>query len=468
MIKVQIPTALRRFTNGAGVVEVEGSTVGEVLKNLAERYPEIGKNVLDAEGNPRNFVKVFLEEEDIAALEGLKTTVSEGQTVLLIPSIAGGGTALTPEELKRYSRHIILPEVGKEGQEKLKSASVLIIGAGGLGSPLALYLAAAGIGRLGLVDFDVVDETNLQRQVLYVQEDVGRSKCERAAEKIRGVNPNVEVKTYEERLSSENAMEIGKDYDIIIDGTDNFPTRYLANDISVFLGKPNVYGSIFRFEGQASVFDPGRGGPCYRCLYPEPPPPGMVPSCAEGGVLGVLPGIIGVIQATEAIKILLGVGETLVGRLLLFDALSMRFRELRIRRNPECPVCGEHPTITSPIDYEQFCGIGAEEEEEIPTITVSELKERIEKGDAPVLVDVREPFEYEICNLGGKLIPLGEIPERFSELDPNQEIVVHCKMGGRSAKAVEFLLEHGYKHVKNLAGGINAWREEIDPDLPAY
>lgn len=376
---------------------------------------------------------------------------------------------LTPDELRRYSRHIILPEVGKEGQEKLKNASVLIIGAGGLGAPLSMYLVSAGVGRIGLADFDTVDESNLQRQVIYTTSDIGKSKCQASRDRLMGMNPNVVVDIHEGQFTSDTAMEIAKDYDIVIDGTDNFPTRYLCNDISVLLGKPNVYGSIFRFEGQASVFDPSQGGPCYRCLYPEPPPPGMVPSCAEGGVLGVLPGIIGMIQATEAIKIILGQGDTLVGRLLLFDALGMSFRELKLRRDPKCPICGDNPTIKEPIDYETFCGIfPADEENDVPTITVSQLKERIDKGDKPFILDVREPFEHEIANIDGTLIPLGDLQERLGELDANQEMIVHCKMGGRSAKAVELLQQHGFKYVKNLEGGINAWREEIDSDLPEY
>lgn len=376
--------------------------------------------------------------------------------------------SLSSSELMRYSRHLILPEVGREGQERLKDGSILIIGAGGLGSPLALYLAASGIGRIGLVDFDVVDESNLQRQVLYGVADVGRSKCDSAKARIQSMNPNVDVIIHEGQFVAATAMNIAKDYDIVVDGTDNFPTRYLANDVSVLLGKPNIYGSIFRFEGQASVFDPARGGPCYRCLYPSPPPPGMVPSCAEGGVLGILPGIIGVIQATEAIKIIIGQGETLLGRLLLFDALAMKFRELKLKRDPKCPLCGDHPTIKELIDYEQFCGISPEKKGEGATITVEELKSRLDAGDRPFILDVREEFEYEICNIGGKLIPLGKLEERFSELDANQEIVVHCKSGGRSAKAVEFLSMRGYKYAKNLEGGMKAWREKIDPAMKAY
>lgn len=466
MIHVQIPTPLRRYAGGSAAVDVGGATVGEAIAALAKAYPEIGKNILGADGKPRNFVNIYLGDEDVRYLMGLDTAAPDGSTILIVPSIAGGAGALSPEEMKRYSRHIILPEVGVAGQEKLKAGSVLLIGAGGLGSPLALYLAAAGVGRLGLSDFDVVDHSNLQRQVIHGTENVGEKKTTSAKKRIGSINPNTKVEIHEGEFASKNAMAIARNYDIIIDGTDNFPTRYLANDVSVLLKKPNVYGSIFRFEGQASVFDPTKGGPCYRCLYPEPPPPGMVPSCAEGGVLGILPGIIGLVQATEAIKILLGQGDLLIGRLLLFDALGMKFRELKLRRNPQCPLCGDHPTIHELIDYQNFCGIGKEEEQ--PEMTVGELKEKLDKGEKPFILDVREQFEYDICNLGGTLIPLAQIPNRFGELDPNQEIVVHCKMGGRSAKAVAFLREHGFKNAKNLDGGIIAWAKEIDPEMPQY
>lgn len=382
--------------------------------------------------------------------------------------VSGSLPALTSDELKRYSRHIILPEVGIEGQQKIKAASILVIGAGGLGSPLLLYLAAAGIGKLGIADFDKVDGSNLQRQIIHFTSDVGRPKTQSAAEKVRAINPFTEVVVHEGEFVAKTAMGIAKDYDIIIDGTDNFPTRYLVNDVSVLLGKPNIYGSIFRFEGQASVFDPKRGGPCYRCLYPEPPPPGMVPSCAEGGVLGVLPGIIAMVQATEALKIILGQGETLLGRLLLYDALAMKFRELKLRRDPNCKLCGDAATIKELVDYQKFCGITKEGDSTMQTITALELKKRLDAGDRPFVLDVREQFEYEICNIGAKLIPLNALPARIGELDPNQEIVVHCKMGGRSAKAVDFLTEHGFKHVKNLTGGINAWRHDVDSSLAEY
>jgi molybdopterin/thiamine biosynthesis adenylyltransferase/rhodanese-related sulfurtransferase len=380
---------------------------------------------------------------------------------------------LTPEELSRYSRHLILPEVGMEGQRKLKAARVLCIGAGGLGSPLALYLAAAGVGTLGMVDFDVVDASNLQRQILHSTRDVGRKKLDSAAEKLTALNPAVNVVKHETMLSSANALEIFAGYDIVADGTDNFPTRYLVNDACVLTGKPNAYGSIFRFEGQASVFAMP-GGPCYRCLYPEPPPPGMVPSCAEGGVLGILPGLVGVIQATEVIKLILGEGDALVGRLLLVDALAMRFRELKLRKNPDCPVCGPHPTLTQLIDYQEFCGIRPPSPQEntlkngIPQITAKELKQRLDSGENLLLLDVREPWEYQIANIGARLIPLNDVPQRLHEIERDREIVVHCKMGGRSQRAAEFLAQSGFRNVKNLAGGIIAWSDDVDPTVPKY
>ncbi len=378
--------------------------------------------------------------------------------------------ALSNDEVLRYSRHLIMPEVGMDGQLKLKAAKVLCVGAGGLGSPLALYLAAAGVGTLGVVDFDVVDFTNLQRQIIHTTADVGRKKLDSAADKLLAINPNVNIVKFDTRLSSANALELFRDFDMVVDGTDNFPTRYLVNDACVLTGKPNVYGSIFRFEGQVSVFAT-KEGPCYRCLYPEPPPPGLVPSCAEGGVLGILPGLVGVMQATEAIKLILGTGEPLIGRLLLVDALAMRFRELKLRKNPDCPACGTHPTVKALIDYNEFCGIRGEEkpvETQMPSITVEELKQLRDAGKEPFLLDVREPHEYQICNLGGHLIPLNDLPKRVNELDSSREIVVHCKMGGRSAKAVDFLRQSGFTKVKNLTGGINAWAEKIDPKVPKY
>lgn len=377
---------------------------------------------------------------------------------------------LNREELRRYGRHLIMPEVGLTGQKKLKNSRVLLIGAGGLGSPLGLYLAAAGVGSIGIVDFDVVDQTNLQRQIIHSTKDVGRPKLHSARERILETNPNIHVETYETRLTSENALEILKDYDVVVDGTDNFPTRYLVNDGCVLLGKPNVYGSIFRFEGQTSVFY-SREGPCYRCLYPEPPPPGLVPSCAEGGVLGVLPGIIGTIQANETIKLLLGIGEPLIGRLLLFDALKMEFRELTLRKNPDCPICSENPTIKELIDYEAFCGVTQlhnVQEQSKYSITAEELKKQLDSGEEVLILDVREPHEYEIVNMGGYLIPLGDLPNRVHELDSSREIAAHCHHGGRSQRAVEFLRELGFKKVKNLVGGIDEWAVKIDPSLPRY
>ncbi|HZP63251.1 MAG TPA: molybdopterin-synthase adenylyltransferase MoeB [Terriglobales bacterium] len=378
--------------------------------------------------------------------------------------------ALNNDEILRYSRHLIMPEVGMEGQQRLKAARVLCIGAGGLGSPLALYLGAAGVGTLGIVDFDVVDYTNLQRQIIHSTADVGRKKLESAAEKLKALNPFLNIRTFETKLTSENALELFREFDIIADGTDNFPTRYLVNDACVLTGKPNVYGSIFRFEGQASVFATEEG-PCYRCLYPEPPPPGLVPSCAEGGVLGILPGLVGVIQATEVIKLIIGKGEPLIGRLLLVDALGMKFRELKLRKNPDCPACGTHRTITKLIDYNQFCGIRGEEkavEAAIPEIQVEELKRRLDAGEDIFVLDVREPHEYQICNIGGHLIPLNDLPKRINELDSSREIVAHCKMGGRSAKAVQFLRQAGFQKVHNLKGGILAWADRIDPTMPKY
>jgi adenylyltransferase/sulfurtransferase len=387
------------------------------------------------------------------------------------PPMANPDQSLSKEEILRYSRHLIMPEVGMEGQLKLKKAKVLCIGTGGLGAPLGLYLAAAGVGRIGLVDFDTVDFTNLQRQVLFGTSDVGRPKIEAAADHLRNLNPLIRIDTFETRLSSENALDLFKDYDIIVDGTDNFPTRYLVNDACVLLGKPNVYGSIFRFEGQITIFG-APGGPCYRCLYPEPPPPGLVPSCAEGGVLGVLPGIVGTIQAAETLKLIIGKGDPLIGRLLLFDALGMKFRELKLRKNPECPVCGDHPTVTKLIDYAEFCGLRGEEAPAPPTtvpeITPRELKSRLDRGDDIYILDVREPHEYQICNIGGHLIPLGDLPSRVNELDSSREIVAHCRSGKRSAEASEFLRKAGFRKILNLKGGILAWSDEVDPSVPKY
>ena len=380
---------------------------------------------------------------------------------------------LSNEEISRYSRHLILPEVGMAGQKKLKGTSVLCIGTGGLGSPIAMYLAAAGIGKIGIVDFDVVDYSNLQRQIIHGTDDVDRPKVQSGKETLNSINPQVEVVIHETMLTSDNALEIIEPYDIVVDGTDNFPTRYLTNDACVLLKKPNVYGSIFRFEGQASVFAPELGGPCYRCLYPEPPPPGMVPSCAEGGVLGVLPGIIGCIQATEIIKLALGKGEPLINRLMLYSALDMKFRELKLRRDPKCPICGENPTITELVDYQEFCGIGDEPDEpqsHPDEVSVQEMKKAMDDSSSGIaFLDVREYDEVEIAKIDGvPLIPLGELPQRFTELDPNQTIYIHCKVGGRSLKAVEFLKQQGFKYCKSVAGGINAWSDVIDSSVPRY
>jgi molybdopterin/thiamine biosynthesis adenylyltransferase/rhodanese-related sulfurtransferase len=378
------------------------------------------------------------------------------------------------DEIARYSRHLIMPEVTLDGQKRIKAASVLCIGTGGLGSPTALYLAAAGIGRLGLVDYDVVDFSNLQRQILHGTEDVGRKKLNSARDRIKAINPNVQVDLHDMMFRSENAMQLVQGYDIVIDGTDNFPTRYLSNDVCVLTQKPNIYGSIFRFDGQCTVFAPHLGGPCYRCMFPEPPPPGMVPSCAEGGVLGVLPGMIGVMQAIEAIKMIIGIGDPLIGRLVSFDALKLRFKEFKIRKDPTCPICGDHPTIHELIDYDQFCGIPqadaeAAKELQVPTITATELKTKIDRKDKFVLVDVRERFEYDISRIpGSKLIPLGELPARLSELDSADDIVLHCKVGGRSAKALRILQEAGFRKLNNLQGGITSWSDEVDPSVPKY
>jgi sulfur-carrier protein adenylyltransferase/sulfurtransferase len=380
-------------------------------------------------------------------------------------------TGLSKEEILRYSRHLIMPEVGMEGQLKLKNAKVLLIGTGGLGAPLGLYLAAAGVGKLGLVDFDVVDFTNLQRQVTFGTSDVGKHKSEAARARLCNLNPDIEIQSFETQLTSANALGLFKDFDIIVDGTDNFPTRYLVNDGCILLGKPNVYGSIFRFEGQATVFGMP-DGPCYRCLYPEPPPPGLVPSCAEGGVLGVLPGIVGSIQAMETIKLILGSGDSLKGRLLLFDALGMKFRELKLRKNPDCPMCGKNRTIHELIDYYEFCGVRGEEaptpDLQVPELTPRELKTRLDRGDDLYILDVREPHEYQICNIKGHLLPLGELPRRLHELDSSREIVAHCRSGKRSAEAVDFLRKAGFRKIHNLKGGILAWSDEVDPSVPKY
>jgi len=482
--RVLIPTPLRPYTDSKDAVEVDGATVGELLASLTARYGDLRRHLYSEEGKLRSFVNVYVNDDDIRYLEREGTKLKDGDVVSIVPSVAGGAPVavetlpeLTNDEVQRYSRHLILPEVGPEGQRKLKAGSVLCVGAGGLGSPAALYLAAAGVGRIGVIDFDAVDVSNLQRQILHGTPDVGRSKLASARERLGALNPFVKVESYETALTSKNALELFKQYDIILDGTDNFSTRYLVNDACVILGKPNAYGSIFRFEGQASVFAT-KGGPCYRCLYPEPPPPGLVPSCAEGGVLGVLPGVIGTIQATEAIKLLLGAPGTLIGRLLLYDAWGMRFRELKLRRDPECPVCGDHPTVRELIDYDQFCGItpaASAPPAAVPQdfeITALDLKRSIDSGKNPYILDVREPQEYQINRIPGSvLIPLGQVASRVAEIKAGAEgrpIVVQCKMGGRSAKATQLLRQQGLERAQNLKGGILAWIDQVDPKQPKY
>jgi sulfur-carrier protein adenylyltransferase/sulfurtransferase len=476
-VTVTIPTPLRSFTGGRDAVELQGGTVAEVLDGLLSAHGGLKRHLVQDDGRLRNFVNLYLNDTDIRHLDSTATPVREGDVLTIVPSIAGGRPPAVATELPRlshaetlrYSRHLLLPEVGVEGQRKLKAARVLTIGAGGLGSPLSLYLAAAGVGTIGIVDFDVVDLTNLQRQIVHGTSTLGRSKLESAKARLTDLNPNLKVESFETRLSAENALEIIREFDIVVDGTDNFPTRYLVNDACVLLGKPNVYGSIFRFEGQASVFY-AKEGPCYRCLYSEPPPPGLVPSCAEGGVLGVLPGIIGSIQALETIKWIIGAGDSLVGRLVLFDALKLRFRELKLRKDPNCPICGDAPTIRELIDYEAFCGIGAAPAYQGPEVLVEELNEEwAAKGDDLVVVDVREPHEWEIAHLeGSRLIPLGQLPERINELDGHAEIVTYCHKGSRSMKALEILKGAGFGKVRSLAGGIDAWAQRVEPGMPRY
>ncbi|HET6314127.1 MAG TPA: molybdopterin-synthase adenylyltransferase MoeB [Chloroflexia bacterium] len=489
MTTILIPTALRQYAGQQSEVSLQGGTVDEVLQELSTRYPDLRRQLYSESGKLRNFVNIYLNEDDVRYLQKGATPVSDNDTISIIPAIAGGAPhgavldtppppvatggeeqTLSHAEIRRYSRHLIVPEVGLEGQKKLKASSVLLIGAGGLGSPLALYLAAAGVGRIGIVDFDIVDESNLQRQVIHGTSGIGTPKLESAKARILDINPNVQVDSYEYPLTSENALEIFRPYDVIVDGTDNFPTRYLVNDACVLLGKPNVYGSIFRFEGQASVFW-SEHGPCYRCLYPEPPPPGLVPSCAEGGVLGILPGTIGTIQATETIKLLLGIGEPLIGRLMLYNALDMRFREVRLRKDPDCPVCGENPTVTELIDYQVFCGINAQTERGETDFDISprDLKSRLDAGQKLVLLDVREPHEWDITHLeGAKLIPVNQVTAHAHELSTADEMVVYCKAGTRSARAVNELRQLGFRKLWNLRGGINAWAEDVDPSLPRY
>ncbi len=485
MPKVIIPTPLRQYAGKQEAIDLQAKTIGDLLTELTTQHSDLRRHLYTDDGRLRSFVNVYLNDEDIRYLQKENTPVQENDVVSIVPSIAGGGEsavknhqaadaaqpALSQQEILRYSRHLIMPEVGMDGQLKLKAAKVLLIGTGGLGAPLGLYLAAAGVGRLGLVDFDVVDFTNLQRQVTFTTQDVGKRKIEAARDRLQGLNPEIQIDTHEAKLTSENALDILRDYDIIVDGTDNFPTRYLVNDACVLLGKPTVDGIIFRFEGQATVFALD-DGPCYRCLYPEPPPPGLVPSCAEGGVLGVLPGIVGSIQANETIKLIIGRGESLKGRLLIFDALKMKFRELRLRKNPDCPICGTHRTVTKLIDYEEFCGLRGQEAQQlvaqVPEIEPVELKRKLDAGEDVFILDVREPHEYQICHLNGHLIPLGDLPKRVSELDSARTIVAHCRSGMRSAQAVEFLRTAGFRKVWNLKGGILAWSDTVDPSVPKY
>ncbi|MFQ5745642.1 MAG: molybdopterin-synthase adenylyltransferase MoeB [Gemmatimonadota bacterium] len=472
-----IPAPLRSLVGERRTVDVEADTVGAALRGLADAEPRLGARLFRADGSLRGYVHVFFDGRDVRDLDSLDEPIPDGADLRIVPSIAGGAPdrAPGPEELRRYARQIILPEVGTEGQARLKAASVLLVGAGGLGSPLALYLAAAGVGRIGIVDADEVGESNLHRQVLHETRDVGRPKTESAADRLERLNPHVCVEAHGVRLSSGNALDILGAYDLVADGSDNFPTRYLVSDAAVLLGIPNVYGAVYRFEGQASVFGLP-GGPCYRCLFRDPPPPELVPSCAEAGVLGVLPGLVGMIQATEAIKLILGLGTSLSGRLLLVDGLGMEFRELAIRRDPECPACGDAPSIRELVDYEAFCSGAAEtraapDAPAVPEVGPRELAARLEAGESPQIVDVREEWEWKIVNLaaaGAALIPLGELADRAPELDPERETIAYCHTGQRSEVAVRILRAAGFRKVSHLRGGIHAWTAEVDPDLPTY
>ncbi len=475
-VRVRIPTPLRPYVGGQAAVSLTGETVKAVLDALLAEAPGLRPQLLADDGTLRTFVNVYVNGEDARARSGLETRLSDGDELAIVPAIAGGApdaaaaaADLSREEIARYSRHLIMPEVTIEGQRRLKRSSALLVGAGGLGSPAALYLAAAGVGRIGIVDFDVVDESNLQRQILHDTSWIGRPKLESAAARLAALNPYVHVETHSVALTRDNALELLAGYDVVVDGTDNFETRYLTNDACYFLKKPNIYGSIFRFEGQASVFWPDRG-PCYRCLYPEPPPPGLVPSCAEGGVLGVLPGVVGSIQATEALKILLGVGEPLVGRLLLYDALAMRFDELKLRRDPECPLCSPKATILELQDYPAFCGTGrGQDAGPVEEIGAGELKRRLDAGEPLEIIDVREPHEWAICRIeGARLLPLGSLAAGMHELDPARTYVLQCKSGARSARALGLLRQAGFRRVLNLRGGVLAWAREVDPTMPTY
>lgn len=486
-VSIRIPTPLRPYAGGQATVAVQAKTVGEALQRLTAQHPGLKAHLLDEHGRVRSFVNLYLDQHDVRALQGDATPVRPGATLLIVPAVAGGAegpkgqppllpdvarraqqVAFSHPEVRRYSRHLIMPEVGLEGQRRLKASKVLVIGSGGLGAPLIQYLAAAGVGTLGIVDFDVVDESNLQRQVLFTTQSVGKGKAEAAAAYVKALNPNVKVEVHNTRLTSANALDLFRSYDVIVDGTDNFATRYLVNDACVLLGKPNVYGSIFRFEGQLSVFWAEKG-PCYRCLYPKPPPPGLVPSCAEGGVLGILPGVVGAMQATEAIKLLVGSGEPLIGKLLLYDALTMGFTELRLQKDPKCPACGTKE-LTQLIDYDEFCGIRGEEAAATGGFEVAafEVAPRVRSGEVLVL-DVREPSEWDICRIeGSTLVPLRTLPERANELPLNKDIVAVCHHGSRSAQATSFLRSLGFKRVWNLRGGIDSWADQVEPDMPRY
>lgn len=467
--KLRIPSPLRRFTNGESSIDVNGGSVEQILEELFSSHPDIKGHLVEDDGCLRNFVNIFIEGEDIRQRGGMNAEVPDGSDVRIIPSIAGGSANLSPEEFIRYSRHLSLPEVGIEGQKKIKSAKILVVGAGGLGSPVALYLAAAGVGTIGMVDFDVVDESNLQRQVLFGMEQIGKSKLQSAEERLKNLNPYTKINLHEVALSSENALDIIKNYDIVVDGTDNFPTRYLVNDACVILGKPNVYGSIYRFDGQVSVFNYD-SGPCYRCLYSSPPPPNLVPSCAEGGVLGVLPGIIGTMQANETLKLILDIGEPMVGRFLLFDALTFEFSELKIQKNDACAVCSDNPSVTKLIDYKQFCGVDSVAHKiDYEEMGVTELDKLLKNGSSPTIIDVREEFELEISKIDGAMhIPMNQVPKRLEELNPDNEYVVMCRTGVRSSQICEFLSNQNFRSVANLTGGINEWAKKIDSSLPIY
>ena len=467
--KLRIPSPLRRFTNGESSIDVNGGNVEQILEELFSAHPDIKGHLVEDDGSLRNFVNIFIEGEDIRQGGGMNAEVPDGSDVRIIPSIAGGSANLSPEEFIRYSRHLSLPEVGIEGQKKIKSAKILVVGAGGLGSPVSLYLAAAGVGTIGMVDFDVVDESNLQRQVLFGMEHIGKSKLQSAEERLKNLNPYTKINLHEVALSSENALEIIKNYDIVVDGTDNFPTRYLVNDACVILEKPNVYGSIYRFDGQISVFNYD-SGPCYRCLYPSPPPPNLVPSCAEGGVLGVLPGIIGTMQANETLKLILGIGKPMVGRFLLFDALTFEFSELKIQKNDACVVCSDNPSVTKLIDYKQFCDVDSVAHKiDYEEMEVTELDKLLKNGSSPTIIDVREEFELEISKIEGAMhIPMNQVPERLEELNPDNEYVIMCRTGVRSSQICEFLSNQNFRSVANLTGGINEWAKKIDSSLPIY